>query len=239
LATREPATPFQQKTDPKLRLIGNGSNVVNTLRAERSDQVAVQDRGLLDRIPRLRGPVPAQVAKAKELDRGSMRGRLPTRALVNVFVTTGGRRPTAKLPGESARRDNIILATKVPVNKLRQVSARTSVASLELADALVTPQPSAIVNSPGAPSADPRRIREEKLHHRGQGILIGIIDIGGFDFSHSDFLDAAGKTRWVQIWDQGGTMRPPPSGFAYGSEISGEQMNRALRDAKKAPSPPI
>ncbi|MFC2138808.1 hypothetical protein ACFLTE_11590, partial [Bacteroidota bacterium] len=38
-------------------------------------------------------------------------------------------------------------------------------------------------------------------------VLIGIIDVGGFDFAHPDFLDGQGGTRFVKIWDQGGTFR--------------------------------
>jgi hypothetical protein len=67
-------------------------------------------------------------------------------------------------------------------------------------------------------------------------VLVGIIDVGGFDFAHSDFLDRDGATRWVAIWDQGGTTRPPPStsrpedreALRYGSEILEAHMNAAI-----------
>jgi hypothetical protein len=40
-------------------------------------------------------------------------------------------------------------------------------------------------------------------------VLIGIIDVLGFDFAHPEFLDGA-STRFLEIWDQGGTNRPGP-----------------------------
>jgi hypothetical protein len=42
-------------------------------------------------------------------------------------------------------------------------------------------------------------------------ILMGIIDVGGFDFSHEDFLDGEGNTRWVGIWDHRGGLGPSPT----------------------------
>ena len=74
-------------------------------------------------------------------------------------------------------------------------------------------------------------------HHDGEGVLVGIIDVGGFDFAHPDFV-AHGTTRWEAIWDQGGTTRPPPegpgstSGLSYGSEIRREHMEAAITAAR-------
>ena len=53
-------------------------------------------------------------------------------------------------------------------------------------------------------------------------VLIGIVDVGGFDFAHPDFLDEEG-TRFVRIWDQGGEgTRPSPATapFDYGAEFT-------------------
>lgn len=84
---------------------------------------------------------------------------------------------------------------------------------------------------------------------RGQGILMGLIDTG-IDYTNKLFLDSAGQTRILSIWDQtaqphmqqtmeqgimegdnmaegsGSTM--PPQGFQYGVEYTREQMNEAL-----------
>src|SRR5262249_33646018 len=68
------------------------------------------------------------------------------------------------------------------------------------------------------------------------------------DFTHRDFLGPKG-TRFVRIWDQGGTLRPPPKyksettgkpKFDYGSEITSTQIDAALeqeRAGRKAGKP--
>lgn len=80
-------------------------------------------------------------------------------------------------------------------------------------------------------------------HKHGEDVLIGIIDVEGFDFAHEDFLDEEGNSRWVAIWDQGGdsTRRPPPptpptpvdgtddkEPLQYGSEITDVHIARAI-----------
>jgi subtilisin family serine protease len=72
-------------------------------------------------------------------------------------------------------------------------------------------------------------------------VLIGIIDIEGFDFTHPDFIvtkDGKTGSRFVRIWDQGGALRTPPKykddatgklKFDYGSEITGRNIEAALQ----------
>lgn len=93
----------------------------------------------------------------------------------------------------------------------------------------------------GAPRTGLRRVTAASRRHRdGEGVLVGIIDVGGFDFAHADFASRHGQgTRWVAIWDQGGTMRPHPAArggarFAaldYGAEIRREHMDAAMAAA--------
>ncbi len=75
-----------------------------------------------------------------------------------------------------------------------------------------------------------------ELHKDGEGVLVGIIDVQGFDFTHPDFLNPDGRTRWEAIWDQGGTTRPAPKSnradegdFAYGSLIRKHHMDAAIK----------
>lgn len=69
------------------------------------------------------------------------------------------------------------------------------------------------------------------------GVLVGVIDVGGFDFAHPDFLDEEGRTRWVGIWDQGGDVHPSPS-FGYGSVIEKEHLDRAISESVNQGLPP-
>src|SRR4029079_5974165 len=75
-----------------------------------------------------------------------------------------------------------------------------------------------------------------RAHLSGEGVLVGLIDVGGFDFAHPDFLDAAGGTRFERIWDQGGSTRPSPkqrgtSGFDYGAELIKAELDHAIESA--------
>ncbi len=75
----------QNKLDPKLRMLANGSEEVNTLRAERSPAIAGVDPKILDTTPRLRepnaspDPIPEKV-KWEVLDRP------PDKVYVNVLI---------------------------------------------------------------------------------------------------------------------------------------------------------
>jgi minor extracellular serine protease Vpr len=57
----------------------------------------------------------------------------------------------------------------------------------------------------------------------GAGVLIGAVD-SGVDFTHGDFKNAAGLTRFVRIWDQTG-VGVPPVGYLYGAEWSSAQID--------------
>ncbi|HXI12046.1 MAG TPA: S8 family serine peptidase [Thermoanaerobaculia bacterium] len=61
--------------------------------------------------------------------------------------------------------------------------------------------------------------------------------MGGFDFSHPDFLDAKGQTRWIRIWDQGAKNGKPPgtvgdADLNYGHEFQKTDLDRAITKSK-------
>lgn len=68
------------------------------------------------------------------------------------------------------------------------------------------------------------------LNLRGQGVLLGFVDTG-IDYRNRCFLDSAGKSRILEIWDQTEQSGRPPEGIAYGSVYTREQIDEALEQA--------
>ena len=178
----------------------------------------------------------------------------PKHAYVNVFVqympeqsgAAGQKRANEKLevtkriqkalPAHIARvvkgavlpRRNLVAAT-IPVTMLDELKNSEAVSFVHPAEPLKFDVP--VARRAKAPK--PRAIKGSASKKNAKGVLIGVIDVGGFDFSHPDFLDKAGKTRFHSIWDQGADQRPPPNGFSYGSLITKSYMDAAIAAAKK------
>ena len=99
------------------------------------------------------------------------------------------------------------------------MAAKDNVIRIEMGEGLKAPRPGLSTKKVQAPSPTLRKIRTKsgKLVRTtgGKHVLIGIIDVGGFDFAHPDFRDAT-STRFVRIWDQGGltARRRPDSAMA-------------------------
>jgi len=121
------------------------------------------------------------------------------------------------------RRRNLISAT-IPISFLQELANDDNVAFVQPAQPLKfsLPRPSP------ASSATDRVIGEASHHKDGEDVLVGIIDVGGIDFSHPDFLDEEGRSRILRIWDQGGNFRPNPNGYEYGSEFTKAHLDAAL-----------
>ena len=132
-------------------------------------------------------------------------------------------------------------AVEVPGANVRALHTIPGVSYVEPGQTLHSPEP--IVGATTAPPGrELRRVPAESRRHRdGRDVLVGIIDVGGFDFAHQDFLEPGGDgTRWVSIWDQGGTVRPAPAetrgggrfdAWNYGSEILRSHMDAAIAAA--------
>lgn len=67
------------------------------------------------------------------------------------------------------------------------------------------------------------------LDLRGQGVLMGFVDTG-IDYTQSVFRYADGSSKIQFLYDQT-VDGPPPEGFFFGTEYTGEQINQALRTA--------
>ena len=231
-----------RKLQPKLRMVANSSTKVGVLRAERSSCVAVKNDALAEKYGTAPGGdvEPRSIREIKKTVKRGKQRDVPNNVYVNVFIETSDsadpRTRSSAFPGETARRGNLVSAT-VPLSKLSSIADRIGVNHIELGEPLAAPTPTVSSKSPQKPKN--RKFGDGRSHRNGKGILIGIIDVQGFEFSHEDFLDSKQNTRFVSIWDQGAEYRESAEikAYGYGAEIPGKQMNRAIRDSKREKLP--
>ena len=234
MARRRPAV--LNKLQPKLRMVANGNTPVNIARSEHCAALIVSPQ-LANSVQIERGDDAEPQTAAKPPRRGRLKE--PPEAFVSVFLQFA--------PGEFDRIDlppdlDAVTAVKgdsatavLKVERALALAENNRVAAIELGQPLRLPDP--IVESTGrartkAPSMDDRRFGDARRHRNGEGVLIGLVDVGGFDFAHPDFL-VGGSTRFVAIWDQGGETRSTPAAnrrisFDYGSELLAKDLNGAI-----------
>lgn len=61
----------------------------------------------------------------------------------------------------------------------------------------------------------------------GDGVLIAIID-SGVDYLHPDLIRNNGTSKIINLWDQEGSINPPPEGYLFGSEFTSDEINAAI-----------
>jgi subtilisin family serine protease len=154
-------------------------------------------------------------------------------SLVNAMQEAAAAARQHGVRGVVLPRRNFIAAT-VPVSKLREIGRQPAVAFVQPADPLKLDAPPRA----RAAAAVEKAVGRPEVHGRGENVLIGIIDVGGFDFAHPDFLDDADRTRFVAIWDQGGDFRDPPPAFGYGAEFRKDALDAAIVAAGTSGLPP-
>jgi len=123
-----------------------------------------------------------------------------------------------------------LLCVTVPIPLLDELDKDPAIAYVHASEPLKLDRPEVTRVLPNK-KLHSKAIGSAKKYGRGEGVLIGIIDVGGFDFSHRDFLDEKGQTRFVAIWDQGGDFRNPPRDFPYGAEFRKDQLDAAIAAA--------
>ncbi len=143
---------------------------------------------------------------------------------------------TGPVETQEVARRNILSAT-VPVAAVTELAEDPAVAFIHPSEPLAMDRPVVTVAPPSKEPAS-KAVGDPAVIGRGEGVLIGIIDVNGFDFAHPDFLDDKGRTRFVAIWDQGGDFRKPPKGFTRGSEFRANHLNAAIKAAGKGGLPP-
>jgi subtilisin family serine protease len=230
---------------PKLDVFVNGSTDVNLGRAQQCASVARPEASdapsevrllSVEEVLALKGQLPKDVEAPDvvfslfvQLEQ-DLDPEVRTQALETIESLA--RRARWKMDAASV---------EVPGDKIRDLHATPGVSYVEPGQTLRAPEP-IVADATTPPHSDLRRVATHARRHRyGQDVLVGIIDVGGFDFAHEDFLEpGGGGTRWVAIWDQGGTVRPAPcdrrpgdrfKALGYGSEILKKNMDAAIAGA--------
>ncbi len=237
-----------RKCDAKLRVIANGDTEVNVVRAERCDALAVAPTYRVEQhgysMERVEAVEAAQRESADGPGRYAKSARLPARGKIktvtsdiyaNVFIL---KHRTEALPKslqvqETAKMGTLSTA-KVQLSKLKALTADPLVRQVALGQGLRDPDPVISTGKAAHPGPKLRAVRRVNLHKNGKGVLVGIIDVQGFDFAHPDFV-VNGKTRFAAIWDMGAD----PDGTSpkdYGRVISRAQLNKVLGANVGAPA---
>ncbi len=241
------------RLDPKLRLIANGNVTVNARRAEQCSCLRIDSDAVAERVrPVLSQAAPPPPPKAP-FKRGHQEA-IPNELSASVFVETVAPGLAASLPEGvrlSATRAGLHTAT-VPLSVLDQLATHPSVVRVQRGLAWTAPR-TATVPPRKSDAAFKRAARRRQIKLPAnvglKPVLVGIIDVGGYDFAHPDFLDAQGNSRFVRIWDQAGTAQPSPAErdpeqrpsrrlADYGSELRQEDLNAALAESQAARVPP-
>jgi subtilisin family serine protease len=227
-----------------LDIIRNGSTDVNVCRSAQSGSVATRGGRAT--------PLPVELltrAEITDIVRQRSADEKPPDVDVSLFVELSGdldpdaRRAARRRIGAIARSARWKLntgAVEVRGTRLEELEQVRGITYIEPGQTLRAPEP-AVGSTVRAPDPALRRVAAQaRRHGYGRDVLVGIIDVGGFDFAHDDFLEDGRKgTRWVAIWDQGGTSRPAPAdrdrtryaSLDYGSEIRKEHMDLAIAAA--------
>lgn len=257
----------ETKIQSRLQCVANGDSLVNTIRAGRTGAVRQRaenflmesqtaDIALSDESTTLFGDVFSGTKRRKSIQ------KFAEDIEVNVFVLFDREAPhfqadeAEKVHRLITRRRGRVGTATVKLADLDELSSISAVQSIELAETLKVPQPE-LGDVEDASSAAPvlERLNSQKLTDTkkkkigeiGENILIGIIDVQGFDFAHPDFVKNK-KTRFDRIWDQGGDAFQPPKlpvdeagkeiKRAYGSEITADDLNFAINEASKIGATP-
>lgn len=235
------------KCDAKLRVIANGETAVNVVRAERCDaisvaptyQVELQSYSMeaVEAVEAKRlGSADPQGRRAKPTrppPRGKL-GKVTSEIYANVFIAKHAAAPLPEsLQVEETASTGTLSTAKVPLSKLKRLSADPLVQHVALGQGLRDPNPVISTGKASDPGPALRAVKHPELHKNGKGVLVGVIDVQGFDFAHPDFV-VNGRTRFEALWDMG-SEADGTSPKDYGRVISRAQMNRALAANVGAP----
>ena len=232
-----------ERLGPRLRVICNGDAEVNALRSELSASVEADPPVVQQHKARemLRQAV-SKPAHAGKLAAPPSDQPLTIAVKVSCFVRlTGPHTHVDTLPGNPIQRGDLLTVELTPreIEEIANRGPASGIAYVEAGEPLSMPRPVVTPRRVSEPSSRAPKLPESRTSPHGRRaavrvppVLIGVVDVGGFDFTHPDFLNADGTTRFVRIWDQGAPRRSslgePPKPFKYGAELTRERMNKAL-----------
>jgi subtilisin family serine protease len=140
---------------------------------------------------------------------------------LDVFITGTASRAQLEAAGAHVRTalPGVFTAT-IPVWAIARVAALPGVTRIQgaaqLEPELNASVPTTTIDLQRGPAPDFSGLN-------GQGVVIGEVD-RGVDYGHGDFLDEAGHTRFLGIWDQIDGTGPAPDGYSYGTECTQAQI---------------
>lgn len=113
----------------------------------------------------------------------------------------------------------------VPLSALESVASIASLERVEAARTLTTVHDTSMI----AIQADGLRqlVGDAWVGATGAGVIVGIYDTG-LDLHHGDFLDPAGRTRVLALWDQVNSQSNPPPGFTQGYFCTQAEIQRRI-----------
>lgn len=237
---------YLERLSPRLRMICNGDSEVNGNRAVLAgavcDRHSEETSDLHLRLEPGRAKTRKRKRQSKEITKLD---RLEDTASVSCFLRVHRRGQSLDELNEVSQEPSIergeyrtALLTPADIRRLADQAFTEKgrepgdLTYIETGMALAAPQ----ANARPGPAREPSSRLPKGLKMTGPKVLIGLIDVGGFDFSHTDFRNDTKKrrrTRFVRIWDQGAETGEPPKEFGYGREIMQKDMNKALNGAEE------
>jgi len=228
-----------QRLGPRLQVVCNSDDWVNGVRAQLS--AAVQSvPSVADQQPQIQEVATRLLQRAVQRPAEQVKLAQPPpntgsdQVRVACFVQLANpQMPTPAALASEHRRGDLVTALLTPNALVELTNQRDSgISYIEMGEPLSVPHATVTPRIDPAPRAQPPAPFDVPP------VLIGIIDVGGFDFAHPDFLDAAGTTRFLRIWDQGAhpptLLGPPPRTpdgqlkYDYGAELDRARMQQAI-----------
>lgn len=205
----------------------------STPRGARAREVSMP-QALDPRLKRLCSSLKLPVRLKQDLDRGFLTAAVATEAALpepeeltkRVLVLLD--RETIPSGFEDLYWTPIIDRTytvAVPISRIEELGRHADVKFVEAGRRLVPMLDTSVAET----RAD--LLGPAPLGLRGAGVIVGVIDVGGLDYTLDDFRNADGTTRVAFLWDQ--RIQPvqgeqAPAGFGYGVEYTAATINQAL-----------